>query len=361
MSFYTAWVERLQAARTQLSQNVQINDPENYSKQTGYLDFLLNPNLNPRTIDVVQTQNSNAGQYRSVEIRYQPHWGTDDLVITDSSLTCDANNQKRDYISNYDVNLFAAYKFTLDEDYIRQNTENGDSQDNRLARGMRQAMRICRESMTSQLLSKAAGLMGSNPAQGAAGGAYSDLQLLNSDGSVNIDNFDQIKNDQEDNFMSGPVAVIGKGKMRKYFNRLAVGNVNTSAGTDIMEIANQFGQLLFKDDSTQESLGSADRILAVYPGLSQFYGYNMYEGVFAKNTPDNLIKGTMPDPIYPFDWDYSIEYDRQCATKNGIQGAWVVTVFKYFDLFTVPTDAFGGVYSELADFNGIVGYNVTQA
>ena len=361
MSFTTAWVERLQAARTQLSQNTIINDPENYTKQTGFLDFLLNPALNPRTIDVIQQNNSRSSQYRSVEVRYQPHWGTEDLVTTDSSLTCDKTNQRRDYIENYDVDLFVSYKFTLNEEYIRQNTENGDSQDQRLERGFRQAMRNCRESMSSQLLAKAASLMGSNPAQGTGAGSYTALQLLNSDGSVSIDTFDDIKNDQEDNFMGGPVAVIGKGKMRKYFNRLAVGNVNTNAGVDILSVANEFGQILYKDDAVESALGGADRVLAVYPGLTQFYGYNLYNGAFAKVTPDNLIKGTMPDPIYGFDWDYKLKYNEDCDDDNGLQGSWTVTLFKYFDLFTVPSDAFGGVYSDLGDFNGLVGYNITQA
>jgi hypothetical protein len=360
MSFIVDWTERLQPVRTSLEQNTIINDPANYSKLTGTLDFLLNPQLNPRTIDVIQNQNADASQYRSVEVRYQPHWGDDDLVTTDGSLTCDSNNQKRDYIANYDVNLFAAYKFTLDEDYLRQNTEDGDSQQNRLERGFRKAMRICRESMSAQLMAKMAANIGSNPAAEAGAGAYTTLELINSAGGADVDNFDVMKNHLEDNYMAGPLAVLGLGNARKYFNRLAVGNLNTNAGVDIREVANQFGALFYKDHSTLASLGGANKVLAVAPGLTQFFGYNLFKGVFVKETPDSLIKGTMPDAIYPFDWDYKIEYDKGCTNGNGLQGAWVVTVFKYFDLFTVPERAFGDTYGELNDFNGIVGYNITQ-
>lgn len=367
MSFFTAWSERIQATRTRLEDNVGINDPMNYSKLTGTLDFLLNPALNPRTIDVIQNQNSQAGQYRSVEIRYHQHWGDDDLVTTDASVTCAKNDQKRDYIANHDVNLFAHYKFTLEEDYIRQNSENGDSQQARLDRGFKSAMRVCRESMSSQLLAKMAANMGSNPAASARTGSpvqagdYNSFQVIDSNGGADVNNFDIMVNDMEDNYMSGPLAVIGLGNARKYFNRLAVGNLNTNAGVDIREVANQFGALLFKDQSATANLGAANNVLAVYPGLTQFYGYNLYNNVFIKDSPDNLIKGTMPDPIYNFSWDFKISYDKNCDSGNGLQGAWVIEVFKYFDLFTVPEDAFGDTYGELNEFNGIVGYTLTSA
>ena len=338
-----------------------INDPLNYTKLTGTLDFLLNPSLNPRTIDVIQNENANAGQYRSVEIRYQPHWGTEDTVTTDSSVTCTKNNQRRESINNYDVDLFVHTKFTLEEDYVRQNTENGDSSELRLDRGFKSAMRINRESMSSQLLAKMAALMGANPAQGAGAGAYTALQVINSNGGADVNNFDAMVNDMEDNFMSGPLAVLGLGNARKWFNRLAVGNLNTNAGVDIREVAAQFGGLLFKDQAAASVLGDADNVLTVYPGLTQFYGYNLYKDGFVKESPDNLIKGTMPDPIYNFDWDFKISYDSNCDSGNGLQGAWVVEVFKYFDLFTVPEDAFGDAYGELNEFNGIVGYNLTSA
>ena len=164
--------------------------------------------------------------------------------------------------------------------------------------------------------------------------------------------------------MSGPIGVIGfGGNPRKYFNRLAVGNLNTNAGVDIRDVANQFGALFFKEHSAESNLGNANRTLAIYPGLTQFYSYNLFKGWFMKESPDNLIKGTIPDALYPFEWDYSIRYDDGCSTgqNNGLQGAWVITVSLYFDLFNVPEAAFGDTYSELNDFNGIIGYEMTAA
>lgn len=358
------WAERLLAVRTFLSDNTQINDPENYSKLTGTIDFLLNPALNPRTIEVIQQQNSNAGKYRSVEIRYQPHWGTEDLVTNDDSLICDKNNQRRDEIATYDVNLFTSYKFTLEMNYLRENNEDGVNVQRRLDDGFRRSMRVLRENMSSQLLAQMVLNIGTNPAQNAAAGTYTTVQMLNSAGGADVVNFDFIKNDQEENFMTGPIAIIGQGGLsnaNKYFNRLATGNLNTDAGVDIREVANQFGMLHFKDQSTTANLGDANRVLAVYPGLTQFYGYNLYDNTEFIEVPGRTIYGTMPDPIYPINWDFKIEWDNNCSTGNGLQGAWVITVFKYFDLFTTPTAAFGGVYGDLSGFNGILGYEITSA
>lgn len=363
MGFNVAWAERIQNTRTNLADNVMFNDPTNFMKLTGTLDYLFNTTLNPRTIDVIQNQNANDGKYRTVDIRYTPYDGTDNLITNDASSNCNKVNQRRDSLSSYDVTLFAEAKFTLEKNYVRQNTENGDSYQQRFDREMRTAMRKVRESMSSQSLAKIAGLFGSNPAQGVASGAYHSVQLINSSGGADVDNFDIFVNDQQDNFMQGPIAVIGQGSVfRKYFNRLAVGNVNTNAGVNIADVAQQFGALYFQDQSATANLGAAARVLALYPGLSQIYGYNLFANEdMALESPDNRIETTIADPIYPFAYDMIIEYDNNCSSGNGIQGAWVVRLLKYFDIFTVPTDAFGGSYGELADFNGILGYNITNA
>lgn len=361
MAFRVGWTEALQAVRTSLMDNTQINDPENYSKLVGTMDFLFNPDLNPRTIDTIMQQTADASQYRPVEVRYQPHWGTHNLVTDDSSVNCNAVAQDREYLQTYNADLFVQDKFTIQEDYARENTEDGDSLQARLQRGFRRAMRVCRESMDSQLLSAMANAMGSNPAQGANAGTYTTLQLIDSNSGADVGNFDVIVNDMEDNHMFGPAAVIGLGNARRYFNRLSVGNLNTNAGVDVREIASQFNMAFFKDQATTTTLGGANRVLVAYPGLTQYFDYDLFRGAFIIESPDNLIKGTMPDPIYPINWDYIIRYDDNCTSGNGIQGRWIIQVLKYFNLFTVPERAFGDVYSDLNDFTGIVGYDITAA
>ena len=363
MAFHIAWAERIQNLRTRLEDNVQINDPLNYTKLTGTLDFLFNPTINTRTIDVIQRSLADGGRYASVDIRYTPHWGTEDLVINDAAASCTKNNQRRDSINSFDVDLYAEMKFTLEKNYVRQNTEGNDSYQQRFDRSMMSAMRVARESMSAQCLGKMAGLIGANPAQSVASGAYHSVELIDTNAGASVDNFDIFKNDQQDNFMSGPIAIIGQaGNARKYFNRLAVGNLNTNAGVNIADVAAQFGALYFQDQSGLAQLGAANRVLAVYPGLTQIYGYNLYANEdMGLDSPDNRIETTMPDPIYPFDWDVIIEYDNNCDTGNGHQGAWVVRVFKYFDVFTTPAAAFGDTYGDLEDFNGILGYTITAA
>jgi len=362
MSFITAWSERLQATRLSLRDNTIINDPVNYTRPTGMLDFLLNPAFNTRTIDTEMVRQSQGSEFRDVQIRYHQHWGTGDLVTSDASLTCTKTNQRRDILQTVQPTLFTSYKFSLYEDYLRENNEAGLDRDTRLTEGFRQAMRVCREDMSSQLLAKEAGLFGANPAAGALAGSYTSFQAINSNYGVDINNFDKMVNDQMDNYMSGPIGVIGfGGNPRKYFNRLAVGNVNTNAGVDVADIARRFGAVFFHDYSTETNLGDANRLLAFYPGMAQFFHYNLNGPDFAKETPNSLIKGTMPDPIYPFSWDYDIQYDNQCTENGGLQGAWTVRVWLYFDVWNVPEQAFGDTYGELNDFNGVVGYEMTAA
>ena len=364
MAFFTGFAEAIQNTRTSLEQNTIINDPENYQKPTGMLDFLFNSQLNTRTIDAIMRENGNREQYRPVDIRYNSHWGDggDDLVTTDSSLTCDANDQRRDTIVTEQPDLFVSFKFTLDDDYLRENTEDFDSAESRMTRYMRNAQRVCRESMSSQVLSKVAGLFGSNPAAGINAGAYQSFQALNSNGGADVNNFDIMHNDQLLNFMTGPIGVISfGGNPLKYFNRLATGNLNTNAGVDIMAVSQQFGALNFLEHSSTANLGNANRVLAFYPGLTQFFSYNLNRGYFAKQVTDSYIKGTMPDAIYPFDWDFDLFFDRNCTRKGntGLQGSWVVRIWLYFDVFNVPEAAFGDTYSDLNDFNGVVGYEMT--
>lgn len=221
MAFNIAWAERIQNARTNLADNVMFNNPTMFSKLTGTLDFLFNRALNPSTIDVIQTGNANDGRYRTVDIRYTPHNGTGNLITDDANSNCNKVNQRRDAISSYDVTLYAENKFTLEKNYVRQNTEIGDSYQARFDRELMNSMRIVRESMSSQSLAKIAGLMGTNPAQNAAAGTYTTVEMINSAGGADVSNFDQIINDQQDNFMMGPIGIIGQdGNARRYFNRL---------------------------------------------------------------------------------------------------------------------------------------------
>ena len=213
-----------------------------------------------------------------------------------------------------------------------------------------------------KLFTAASTNVGSNPAVGASKGAFTTLQMLNSDGTLSADVFDSIKNDQEDNFMFGDAAIIGLNNGRKVFNRLAVGNLQ-DGGIDFGTVNDQFGMSLFKDSWTNTVHGTAnkDRVLVMYPGLSQFYQYNYYRGGIGENTTGLSIKTTIQDPIYPITYDFHLKHDDGCGTDNP-QGFYVGNLFVYFDLWQAPEEAFGeGYTNNLTDFNGVVGYDITQA
>lgn len=359
MSFYVGWTEAIQATRKMLEDvKRQVNNPRNYAKKIGLLDFYARDADD--SIKMTMLENGNRSQYRPVEIRYTPYDADQNIIETDSG-NCDKVAINRDKIQIVQPTLYTEKKFTIEENYVRENTENTDSLAARLEREIQSAMLGVRENMDKQLFAKAAGLFGANPAAGVSAGNYHNIELLLANGTVSPQNFDVIKNHQEDNYMTGRVAVVGLGKAREYMNRLVVGSP-ADGGYDVNEIMSAFGMALYKDHYTTTALGAADRVLAIYEGLSQMFYYNLNRGVFDMQITETHIKGTLPDPVLPgITYDYILQYDSNCATGNGRQGAWVGRIMIDYDLWTVPEDAFGDAYGDLNDFNGIVGYNITQA
>lgn len=360
MAIYQTLTEAIQAVQVEMSDTAMVNDPENYSRLIGTLNWLLSPE-NGRSIETEMVRTKNSGKYRPVEIRYLPKKGTSNVVTSDALANCNAVGMRRESLQTLNADLFAEDKFTIEENVIREGTLQ-DIQ-GRIRRELVAAMRNVRESMNAQLLSALASGFGSNPfhQNGAQGvGAYPNIQLIEADGTVDADNFDIIKNDQEDNMMVGNIGIIGKGLARKYTNRLEVGNVN-DGGVDINAVMQQFGLALFKDHDTTAQIGAANRILACYAGLQQFFHYNVFASDQFTLDVQNHIRTTIQDPVFPqIQYDFIFKYDDGCDSGNGIQGAWTGRVLIYFNLWTPPDAAFGEPYGDLGDFTGVVGYTVTQ-
>lgn len=360
--FPVSWSEVLQATRLWLEDGMaQLNNAGNFTRQTGMLNYLMS-DINPKIINAIMRENGGNSLYRPVDIRYIQHEGTGNLITDDASGTCTRVAQRRDQIQTLQPTLYAEHKFTIDEDYVRENAQGVNLQD-RLNKQIQSSMRIVRESISQQLLAKEAALFGANPAQGVSAGVNTAVTMtIASTGKIDDNFFDQLKNDQEDNFMGGnEIAVIGKGNARKYMNRLAVGNAN-DAGIDYREVARDFGMVLFKDDDAEAALSGANNTLVIYPGNTQFFQYNLFRGADFIQDFGDRIKGTLPDPVFPeIVYDYILEYDKNCTNGNGLQGAWIGRILTYFDIWNVPEDAYGDVYSDINDFNGVLGYTFNES
>lgn len=361
--FTVDWTEALQATRLWLEDaNAQLSNPANFTRQTGMLNYLMS-GINPKVIDAIMRENGGNSLYKPVDIRYIPHEGTANLITDDSDGSCSRVAIRRDKIQTLQPTLYAEHKFTIDENYVRQNAENGFNLAKRLQTQIQSSMRIVRESISRQLFAKEAGLFGSNPAEGVGAGAYTTVTMtIEASGKIDDNNFDVIKNNQEDNFQGGAeIAIIGKGLARKYMNRLAVGNAN-DAGIDYREVAREFGMVLYKDDDAADVLGGENNTLVIYPGNTQFFKYNLFRGEDFIQDFGDRIKGTLPDPIFPdITYDYILEYDKNCTNGNGLQGAWIGRILIYFDVWNINEDAFGDVYSEINDFNGVLGYTFDES
>lgn len=361
--FYTNWAEHILNARMWMKDTTFINDPQNWKKKIGFLDFLLNPQFNPRTIETFQEQQSRRSNYRILQIRYTGHDGASNTSEDDSTVSCNAVDQRRDTLQTVQPTLFCEAKFSLHDDWMLENKEDPMTLQMRINNELANACRKLRECIDSQLLTAAGTAVGANPAAGTGAGNFTNLSLVSgTDGTVDARYFDVIKIHMEDNFMNGPFGVVGLGEYRRYFNRLEVGSVFSDGGIDFREVMQLYQMAFFKDHFTTTSLGGANRVLVFTPGLTQFYQYVIYQGMdFQTNDQDDFIRTTFKDPFYPaITYDYIIQYDNGCTSGHkGRFGTWTHRLFTYFDLYTVPEDAFGDTYGDLNDFNGIVGYNIS--
>lgn len=360
MAVNLSLAEALQAVQTNIKDNVGVNDPTFYQKELGMMKWLLGSS-NKRTISTTMMQSANAGKYRPVEIRYLPKKGQDGVTEAESGYTCARGTTRREIVQTLNPTLWSGDTFTLDEAIVREGTQQ--ELNARIQRELQDSMLNVRENMDKQLFSAAATNVGANPAQGISKGGYRTLQMLNSDGTLNADTFDEIVNDASDNFMIGNPGLVGSNNTRKVVNRLTVGD-NSDGGVNFGGVATGFGMDFYNDNwtNTVHTTANKQRLLAFYPGLAQYYQYNFYKGGIYDDKSGVSVKSTVTDPLFPgITYDVHLKHDDGCSTNNP-QGFITGSVFLYYDLWTAPEDAFGEGYTQnLNDFTGIVGYNITQA
>jgi len=359
MAVNLSLIEALKAAELMLSQDVSgVNDPANYEKNLGFNQYIFSA-ANKKTITTEMGKSGNQGKYRPVEVRYTPKKGQDDSYEAETGYNCDKGTTRREIIETLNPSLFVGEKFTIDEQITREGTQLSFNE--RIAKELKDAMLNNRENIDRKLFAAAITGIGANPAQDVGKDAYSTIEMLNSDGTLAANTFDQIGNDAQDNFMTNP-AIVGSNNFRKVVNRLNVGG-DSDGGINYGGVQTSFGVDFFNDSFTTTNFGSAtkDRVIALYPGLQQYYSYNFYRaGGYDKEA--TMQKMTMTDPIYPgIVYDVALKWDDGC-TGNDPQGFIVGNVFVYFDLWIAPEGAFGDGYStNLNDFSGIIGYDITQA
>ena len=366
MAVNLSLAEALKAFETKIEDNVGINDPTNYSQELGFLQYLFGGS-NKSTISTKMGEAANGGKYKPVEIRYLPKKGTDDISESESGYNCDVGTTRRELVDTYNPTLYSQDKFTLSEAIIREGTQ--DSLNERIEKELKGAMLNVRENINKQMYAAAAASVGANPAASertgvsVGKGVYSDIEMLNSDGTLSANTFDDIVNDTSDNFQLGKPGIIGSHNGRKVVHRLGVGDTQ-SGGINFGGVETGFGMDFYNDHFTNTVQGTANkqRVLAMYPGLAQFYQYNFYKGGLYDDKSGVSVKTTLADPIFPgITYDVHLKHSDGCS-DNDPQGKLVGVVFVNFDLWTVPEEAYGEGYGDnLSDFTGIVGYNITQA
>lgn len=366
MAFYASVSEALQATRDRLQEIAgPQNNPENLGKLTGFLDYSFTPE-NRRGVNARMLENASNSDYRPVEITYYEREIGDGIIEDDSLLDCDPGTQKQKKIEVVQPSLFVYDEVTIEEKYMREVIEEGNI-DDMIQYHIQPKMRTLRERVNQKLFAKAGASMGANPAPSAGGtglgepgeaGNYQPITLLNADGTINDESFDDIKIQMEDNYLMGEFAAVGLGKLRKYHNRLNISEIN-NFGVDYRDLLSQNGYGYVKDHTTTAALGGADRFLIIAPGFVHPYFYNLNRGDYNFEIDNKEGKGLMQDPRYPIQWDMDYAYFR-CAGDTTLQGKYLIRLWSYFDLFVVPTEVFKAG-DELAGMNGIFGFNAVQS
>jgi hypothetical protein len=134
--------------------------------------------------------------------------------------------------------------------------------------------------------------------------------------------------------LNGRPIVIGDGNFSKYalINDIACCNADGIAFENSLDSE----VIFFKDQNAKTTLG-ANQILVVAPGSSVPFFFNENTNIEAsENSPNGgyVQHITIPDPVYPFSYDFDLIWD-ECDKK------WTYYISVWFDLFnTFQPDAF---------------------
>src|SRR5690606_18688542 len=351
----------LKNARDLAGQNYAMN----LSRQTGALDFLLDP-----ANGSIKTDLSQRGKniVRGRVIYKQPTKACEILDGEDARETgiCDdtieSEEKEVDVVIDDAVatkpRQFTAAKFnTICQDvqsFVREYLESD--------------MRALRERLDEKILAKMAADAGVKVRQAGnvvPAGVYTDVALLHTTTGQSvplIGNYqEQLLLDYATMKFSGTPALIGQGNLQAF---LALANMSCCNSSNISydSAVAGAGAAVFIDQAANSVLGAANRFLMAAFGASHLLWFNKNVGMNKPNT-DLVRHIVVPDPIYPrLSWDLDFKWD-EC------EEAWIYQLSASFDVFNVfQADSFStdsGASSpscddELLGVTGIWGYRATK-
>ena len=148
MAINLSLTEALKESELMMSDVVGVNDPANYEKDLGFLQYLFSEG-NKKTINTTLGNSANQGKYRPVEIRYTPKKGQGDLSEAVTGYSCTKGTTRREIIETKNPALFAIDQFTIDEQITREGTQLSFNE--RVAKEIKDSMLNLRENIDKQL------------------------------------------------------------------------------------------------------------------------------------------------------------------------------------------------------------------
>jgi hypothetical protein len=122
MAINLSLTEALKAAELKMMDAAGVNDPANYEKDLGFVQYIFSPE-NKKTITTEMGKSANQGKYRPVEVRYTPKKGQDDVYEAQSGYSCAKGTTRREVIQTLNPTLFVGDSFTIDEQITREGTQ----------------------------------------------------------------------------------------------------------------------------------------------------------------------------------------------------------------------------------------------
>lgn len=344
----------------QLLGNMKELTKQNYTfemgRKLGALDFLLSPGNGGIKMDLNNVQQNK--KYVETKVTYKVRTATS-AILTESSAVdlCDTPSEpvEKSTIARITRQVHTTPKsFTNDKMInICQDTMAF------IKEYLFSDMRALREKVDERILALISAEGGVNhrfDGTNTTPGSYTDLALLNTVSGIqspNYGNFAYIKEDYENNNLSGTAAIIGQGLVSRFFD-LAQWSCCNATGVNYDAAIAKAGVAFYMDQAANSILG-ANRFLVVAPNVSHLLWFNKNQNI-GINT-EIIQHLVIPDPVYgnAIKWDLDFKWD-ECDK------VWIYTLGAWYDVFNaIKDDAFVSPDDELNNMTGILTYRATAA
>ena len=363
---------------TELSTLNPVNYPGMKVTQPGFLVQLLNNQTRPNVIETAGYANGH--RVPSVNVRYmrrstQGQWqsGNPDCGIDvvpaflETSVTINQANHFGMFLGEDQIRQYEQEASTI----VNNNTTGGVPMMSMVAKALFHQLQGGYLAMNSTLLTAMSTRVGRNARNSLTNTTVNFNQL----GTTNLfsEGWGRIAADIEESEICGPMWMVGNGNPHIYMKQLQNSALSfNQSGLSNSNIAAGLGGNFMWDRQTASALG-ANTLLVAAENSVHFLEYNENVGNFAGQKGavidfqivDPFMQCWTPAGMQPFRWDCTLRYN-DCPTQytgyagtTTYQKGWHLIIYKKYDLFVTPTNAYDGADANRGQ-NGTLLFTITN-